>query len=88
MSKLYTDTNYIPIIYTDNYIPILNRFGELLSHNRDFFRVFVTKLPFSDKVTTNTADYFQINCPNLSDLGLFLSTGIFAQSAFFRVFWV
>ena len=30
----------------------------------------------SNRVTTNAANYFQVNCTNFSDLGLLLSTGI------------
>ena len=62
-------------------------FGELLSNNIDVFRVFVKPLTFSECVTTNTADYLQITCTNLLDLGLFYSTRIVAPSAFLRVFW-
>ena len=47
-------------------------FGELLQNNTDFFRVNVKQYTFSDKLYPK----------NLSDLGLFLLTGIIAPKTF------
>ena len=44
----------------------INIFGDLLSSNTDFFRVYIKQYTFSDKITANNVDHVQINYPKQS----------------------
>ena len=65
----------------------INIFGDLLSSNTDFFRVYIKQYTFSDKITANNVDYVQINYSefipnNFNIFGDLLSS----NTDFFRVY--
>ena len=75
------------------YIPLLTNksiktFLEFISYQIILTFLEFKQQTFSDRVTTNTEDYFLIICAKQSfGLSLFLLTEIIAWSAFFWVFW-